>query len=283
MAKLSMGVIVALHEDIEAPLARVKQLGFTTCQIACWQPQLYTKEQCKRLRSAMAGGEVSVAALWTGYTGPLAWNLTEGPSTLGLVPETWRRDRIRDLKRGARFAADCGIKNIATHVGFIPENPADPQYKQTVRAVREVARYCEKLGIEFWFETGQETPVTLLRAIQDIGTPNLGINLDPANLILYGKANPVDALDVFGRHVRCVHAKDGLYPTDGRKLGKEVPLGKGKVDFPTLIAKLWKLGFRGSLIIEREISGPRQTRDIRRARKFLEKIIAALPRGRVTS
>jgi sugar phosphate isomerase/epimerase len=115
--------------------------------------------------------------------------------------------------------------------------------------------------------------VTLLRAIEDVAMDNLGINLDPANLILYGKGNPVDALDVIGKYVAGVHAKDGLYPSDGRALGCEVPLGEGKVNFPVLIPKLCRLGFRGALTIEREISGPQQVRDIRRGKKFLEGIV----------
>ena len=128
-------------------------------------------------------------------------------------------------------------------------------------------------GQYFLFETGQETPVTLLRTIEDIGTDNLGINLDPANLILYGKANPVDALDVFGKYVRDVHAKDGLYPTDGKHLGRETPLGEGKVDFPRLIAKLREVGYDGSLTIEREISGEQQLKDILRGKALLEELI----------
>ena len=128
---------------------------------------------------------------------------------------------------------------------------------------------CRGLGVEFWFETGQETPVTLLRTIEAVAADNLGVNLDTANLILYGKANPVDALDVFGRHVRGVHAKDGLYPTGGTELGKEVPLGQGKVNFPALIPKLKSLGYAGPLTIEREISGPQQFHDIKAGVEFL--------------
>ena len=123
------------------------------------------------------------------------------------------------------------------------------------------------------FETGQETPVALRRVIEAVGTGNLGINLDSANLILYGKANPVDALDVFGEFVRGIHAKDGFYPTDGQNLGEEVPIGQGKVDFPALIDRLKELGYSGALTIEREISGPEQIKDILEAKAFLEELI----------
>ncbi len=172
------------------------------------------------------------------------------------------------MKKGADFAHKLGFPSITTHAGFIPENMTDPLYPPLLEAIYEIASHCDKLGIEFWFETGQETPVVILRvieAMQKRGLNNLGINLDPANLLMYGKANPNDALDVFGQYVRGVHAKDGEYPTNGNKLGVEKPLGQGRVDFPTLIGKLKALNYAGALTIEREISGDQQIADIRQA------------------
>ena len=90
---------------------------------------------------------------------------------------------------------------------------------------------------------------------------------------MYGKGNPVDALDVFGKYVRDVHAKDGLYPTDGKNLGKETPLGEGKVNFPLLVKRLKDIGYDGALTIEREISGDKQIEDIMKAKKILEELI----------
>jgi sugar phosphate isomerase/epimerase len=101
---------------------------------------------------------------------------------------------------------------------------------------------------------------------------NLGINFDPANLIMYGKANPIDALDVIGKYINGVHAKDGEYPTDGYFLGVEKPLGQGKVDIGNFIKKLFKTGYNGPVTIEREISGDEQKRDILAANKLLHDI-----------
>jgi sugar phosphate isomerase/epimerase len=186
------------------------------------------------------------------------------------VPPEWRAERTEALKTAARFAARLGAPSITTHVGFIPPDPNDPNYTGTVEALREAASACRDHGIGFWFETGQETPITLLRTIEDIGLENLGINLDPANLLMYGNGNPVDALDVFGSYVRGVHAKDGEYPTNGRELGHEKPMGEGRVNFPVLVPKLKSMGFTGCLTIEREISGDQQIADIRRAMAILE-------------
>jgi sugar phosphate isomerase/epimerase len=122
-------------------------------------------------------------------------------------------------------------------------------------------------------ETGQETPITLLRAINDVGLDNMAVNMDMANLILYGKGEPVGALDVLGKHVRGVHAKDGLYPTDPYGLGQEVAIGKGQVRFPEAIAKLRQLSYSGPITIEREISGPGQEKDIRDSSRYLSVLI----------
>ena len=109
----------------------------------------------------------------------------------------------------------------------------------------------------------------MLRVIEDLGYDNVGVNLDPANLLMYGKANPVDALDIIGTYVRAVHAKDGEYPTNGRQLGVEKPLGEGRVNFPLLVSKLKSLGYTSALTFEQGIWKPDQVRDIRRAIKTL--------------
>ncbi len=113
----------------------------------------------------------------------------------------------------------------------------------------------------------------MLRLIKEVGTGNLGINLDPANLILYGKGNPIDALDVFGEYVRNIHAKDGMYPTDPMRLGHEVKVGEGKVRYPEFVKKLDDIGFEGEFIIEREISGEQQRRDIKETIGYLQNLI----------
>jgi sugar phosphate isomerase/epimerase len=212
--------------------------------------------------------------VWAGLSGPAVWNFTQGPATIGLVPDEHRRTRIAELKRAADFAALLEAPAIVTHLGFIPEDPNDGLYAALEDAVAEVAAHCESQGVAFWFETGQETPVTLLRLIEDLESDHVGINLDTANCVLYGKANPVDSLDVFGRYVRSLHAKDGFYPANGRELGREVALGQGKVDWPALWRGLKALGFEGDIIIEREIGGPEQVSDIRAAAAFLQSLTA---------
>src|SRR5438045_4962521 len=176
-------------------------------------------------------------------------------------------------RQASDFAKKCGIPAVQTHCGFLPENPNDPVYKETIEAIREVVSYCKQNGQNFRYETGQETPITLVRAIRDVGLDNQGVNFDVANLILYGKANPVDAVEIIGPYVQGVHAKDGLWPTDPKNLGKEVPIGQGKVDFPRVIRRLKEMNYQGAITIEREISGPQQMEDIRKEKVYLEKLI----------
>ena len=275
MAKLRIGVISSLGEGPRKVIEKAHGLGLTGTQLACWDPTLYTDEAAAETVAASKQFDVEVNTVWAGGGGSTAavWNFYEGPKTIGIVPRVDRPERIAGLKAGADFAKKIGVRSITTHVGFIPEDPNDDLYKEVVVSLKEVTSYCAGLGLEFWFETGQETPVTLLRTIQDVGADNMGINLDPANLILYGKANPVDALDVFGPYVRGIHAKDGLYPTDGQSLGKETPLGEGKVNFPRLMEGLRQHNFDGHLTIEREISGPQQIEDIKAGIKLLESLM----------
>jgi L-ribulose-5-phosphate 3-epimerase len=114
----------------------------------------------------------------------------------------------------------------------------------------------------------------LLRLIQDTGLDNVFVNMDLANLILYGKGNPVNAMDVLGKWVRGIHAKDSLLPTDPKKLGEQVIIGKGKVEFPTVLKQLKHVNYRGSMNIEREIGGDQQRKDILDSKIFLQNLIA---------
>ena len=268
-----IGVRVDLSEDIAARVAQVRAFGLDSFQLHNWHMELYTDGNAARVRAACAAEGVTISSLWAGWSGRRVWDLYEGPLTLGFLPEETRARRIADMKLAGDFAEKIGVKLIATHAGFIPEQPHEAGYRPMIEALREIAAYFGQRGQTLLFETGQETPVTLLRAFEDIGLANLGVNLDPANLLMYGKANPVDALDLIGRYVRDVHAKDGEYPVDGKHLGKEKKLGDGRVNFPALVAKLRSVGYDGTLTIEREITGSKQTRDIESAIALLRGLI----------
>ncbi len=273
---MQIGIMISYRagDDILAKFEQARSLGLEGCQLSIWDTATYTDEQAALILDAQAKTGLDITALWAGWSGPKEWNFTGGPATLGLVPPAYRGIRLEELLAASAFAPKIKVTDIITHVGFIPEDPADPDYNGTITALRHLAGVMQSRGQYFLFETGQETPVTILRAIEDIGTDNLGINFDMANLLLYGKANPVDALDVFGTYVRNVHCKDGEYPTDGKHLGREKALGQGRVNLPLIIKKLKELGYNGPLTIEREISGDEQIRDIKAARQLLLELLA---------
>ena len=267
---LRLGLILGIGRDPHDALAKVHDLGLPTCQVFVGEIDSLLSG---RLREALNKYQIEATSLVLGGPGREVWDFYEGPLTIGLVPRETREARIAHIKRASDFAKQCGIPAVQTHCGFIPENPNDPVYRETVTAIRDVAGYCKRNGQNLRYETGQETPITLVRTIQDVGLDNQGVNFDLANLILYGKANPVDAIELLGPYVQGIHAKDGLWPTNPRKLGEEVPIGKGKVDFPRIIARLKELNYRGAVTIEREISGPQQVEDVRAAKVYLEKLI----------
>ena len=270
---MKIGVLFKLESDVANEMKKIADMGLHSCQITCWDMDMLTPEKAEEVNAASKKYDVEVSTFWCGYRGERIWNFIDGPRTLGIVPADLRADRTEDLKRGSDFAKLIGATQMATHAGFLPECPTDPQYPGVIDALRQIAERCKANGQYFLFETGQETPVTLLRAIEDVGTGNLGINLDTANLILYGKAHPLDALEILGRYVMDVHVKDGCWPTDGWRLGRETPLGEGLVNFPLVMKKLKALGYDGALTIEREISGEKQTEDILRAKKLLENLM----------
>ncbi len=274
---MALGLIIQPASGAEAAIATVRQLGLTNCFLSL---DGYIGHFTPRLAQELKGllQKYSIVATCAEVVGPgrLVWDFLDGPSTIGLVPRETRAARIDALKQTSDFAKMLGIPRVQTHCGFIPENPRDPLYDEAVLAIREVAQQCASNGQDFLMETGQETPTTLVRALRDANQSNLGIGFDTANLILYGKANPVDAADIIGPHVKSVHAKDGVFPTDPMKLGEEVLIGTGRVDFAQVLAKLQKFGYTGAITIEREISGPQQVEDVKKEKNYLERVISQI-------
>lgn len=274
---MNVGIVIGhTAEGMEEKFKSAAEQNFHHCQLVSWNPALWTGENAGEIAGLREKYGVEITAFWCGWEGPTRWNFTEGPEMLGIVPVAFRARRLQNLLDGAAYARMLGVKDVVTHMGFIPENMTDQSYPGVLAAVAVLAQELKRHDQNLLFETGQETPVVLLRLFEAVGTGNLFVNLDPANLILYGKGNPVDALDVFGDYVRGVHAKDGLYPTNGRELGREVKVGEGKADFPALLRGLKAHGFDGSLTIEREISGEQQKKDIRETQAYLQDLIDAL-------
>ncbi len=272
---MAVGLMISPANGPEEVISRVNNLGMTNCFLSL---DGYIGKFTPQLADQIGGllDKYGITATSAEVVGPgrLVWDFVDGPSTIGLVPRASRAARLDALKQTSDFAKNLGITHVQTHCGFIPENPGDPLYEETVLAIREIAKHCAGNGQEFLMETGQETPTAMSRVLKDVDQPNLGVGLDTANLILYGKANPSDALDILGPHVKSIHAKDGKWPTDPMKLGEEVLIGAGVVDFTQVFTKLHKLGYTGAVTIERETSGPQQIEDVKQEKIYLERVIS---------
>ena len=269
---IKLGLIVNLSDKPEKTFQKVLRLGISTCQICCTAEDMVERLDPKKIRQAAEDTGIEINSFFLLFRGQV-FNRIDGSSTMGFIPEKYRKHRLDLAKKFSDSVRDMGIKNIISHVGFIPNDPNDSLYIGFLPVMREFANHCKYNGQIFCFETGQELPSVLKRTIEDVGTGNLWVNLDPANLLLYGMAHPLDAVEILGEYVWGMHAKDGLWPNRNDPLGKEVPLGEGEVCFNLLIPKLKKKGFGGVINIEREIHGSQQEVDILKAKGILESMI----------
>lgn len=274
---MALGLLIKPGRGIDETIGRVKELGFSNCFLSLDDfLGKYSPALAQQMIDVLGKNGVVATTVEVVKPDPLKWNFLEGPSTIGIVPRVTRAARVDALKQTSDFAKLLGVGRVQTHCGFIPEDPADPLYEETVLTIRDLVKHCAANGQDFLMETGQETPTTMLRAIKDVDHPHLGVGLDTANLILYGKANPVDAVDIIGPYVRAMHAKDGRWPTDPSKLGEEVVIGQGLVNFKLVFEKLKRLGYTGAITIERETSGPQQMQDVKQEKVYLERILAQI-------
>ncbi len=204
--------------------------------------------------------QFTLVTVFCAYNGEDYADIPTVERTVGFVPPSTRAEREARTLAVADFAAAIGVKSVACHAGFVPEDKANPIYIQVLELVRRVCDHCAKNGQSFVLETGQEPAAVLLDFFKDVNRPNLGINFDPANMILYGTGDPIEALGVLGKHVMSVHAKDGDWPPKNvpGALGTERPLGQGAVGMQRFVSKLKEIGFSGPLNVEREVESQQE-------------------------
>jgi hydroxypyruvate isomerase len=189
--------------------------------------------------------------------------------TGGFLPDDLWAVRRGLCLAGAKLAQQLGMKSIGTHVGFVP--PAgEAKYQTMISRVREIAQIFSQHGLDLLMETGQERADSLLAFLNDLATPNIHINFDPANMILYGAGDPIAAVRTLGRHIRHVHVKDATPSSKpGVDWGEEVPFGTGKVNPRAFLSVLHEVGYKDPLAIERE-AGENRVGDVRTAIEALK-------------
>ncbi len=226
-------------------------------------------------KAALGAEQFTLVTVFGAFVGESYADIPTVERTVGFIPPATRAEREARTLAISDFAAALGVSSIALHIGFVPEDAAHADYAAVRGMVRRVADHAAGHGQTFALETGQEPAQVLLKFLQDVNRANVRINFDPANMILYGTGDPIEALGVLGPQVISVHSKDGDWPpkdTPGA-LGTERPLGQGAVGIERFIAKLKEIGYRGTLNIEREIEDRQQRwRDIRTAVGLLERL-----------
>jgi sugar phosphate isomerase/epimerase len=221
---------------------------------------------------AFAKHNLTVVTVFPGYKGESYADVETVQKTVGFMPPATREEREKRTYEASDFAKAIGVSELATHIGYVPEDTSDPDYVAVRDMVRRVCDYCAKNGQTFALETGQEPGAVLKEFIEDVDRPNLRVNFDPANMILYGSGEPLPALELVKDWVETVHCKDGTWPKAKGTLGSETPLGKGDVGMDRFVAKLKEIGYKGPLTIEREILGEAQRADILEAIALLERL-----------
>ena len=275
MEKWPIGVFTSVDAGLGVKLEVAHELGVPTIQIHA--PHEYTRTQAHAdaFLKRLAGYNIKLTCVFAGFEGESYADIPTVSRTVGLVPPETRAARTKEFKEIADFANLLGCKVLGSHIGFVPHDRTLPLYEDVVAVAREVCDHCAKNGQALHLETGQETADDLLAFIQEVQRPNLFINFDPANMILYGTGEPIAALKKVGRYVRSIHCKDGKWAKNpGKEWGQEVPLGQGDVGMENYLRTLKEIGYDGPLTIEREIpqEPERQKAEISHAIKLLTEL-----------
>ena len=254
MEKWPIGVFTSIDAGLGVKLEVAHELGVPTIQLHAPAKATRTPENAEAFLRRLDELGIALTAVFGGFEGESYADIPTVAKTVGLVPPETRGERTIEMKEIADFAKMLQCDVVALHLGFVPHDRSEPLYQEVVEVTRELCGHCRGNGQRLHLETGQETADALLQFIEDVGEDNLFINFDPANMILYGTGDPIEALKKVGRYVRSVHCKDGKWAErPGEEWGMEVPLGEGDVGIETYLRTLLEIGYDGPLTIEREI------------------------------
>jgi L-ribulose-5-phosphate 3-epimerase len=250
------------------------RLGIDVVQIACGDPHHAAWDEGDRLPEAARAAGFRMTGAMLGfpgedYTTPQTIQHSGGFGNPATRPERlerfqWALDRTRAL----------GLSDLMLHAGFIPE-PGKPDRKPFLDTLARVADLAKAKGVTVAFETGQETADLLRLTLDELKCPNLKVNFDPANMLLYDKGDPLRAVEVLAPDIRSVHVKDANRPTTPGQWGEEVPLGQGQVNIARWVQTLQKVGYRGPLCIEREVGNQEERlADVAHGIRYLKECLA---------
>ena len=273
---MEIGVMFWAEPDAVRAIRQVQSVGVRCGQLGI-PPGLPLEGAAATWKAALESADFMLVTVFASYAGESYADIPAVQRTVGFIPSATRAEREARTYAISDFAAALGVGSIACHVGYVPEDTAHPDYVAVREMVRRVADYAGRNRQTFALETGQEPAGVLLDFLRDVGRPNLRINFDPANMILYGTGDPIEALGVLAPYVISVHCKDGDWPPKDSPgaLGVERTLGAGAVGMERFLAKLREIGYRGTLNIEREVEDQEQKwRDVKTAAGLLQALTA---------
>ncbi|HUE12852.1 MAG TPA: sugar phosphate isomerase/epimerase family protein [Planctomycetaceae bacterium] len=281
MEKWPIGVFTSIDAGLGVPLEVAQELGVPTVQIHSPHQHNRNPAAAEKFLKRCEKAGIRVTAVFGGFDGESYADIPATARTVGLVPESTRPGRLREMKEIADFARTLDCSTVALHIGFVPADRNGAAYRGLIDSTRDLLDHIAANGQHLNLETGQEAADHLLEFLTDVQRDNLFINFDPANMILYGTGDPIDALKKVGRFVRSVHCKDAKWAAPnvrGKEWGTEVPLGEGDVGMETYLRTLHGLGYHGPLTIEREIAHDpaRQKKDVGQAVRVLETLRAKI-------
>jgi sugar phosphate isomerase/epimerase len=249
-----IGVFTSVDAGLGVKLEVAQELGVPTIQIHAPHAHTRTQAQAEAFLQKLATANITLTCVFGGFEGESYADIPTVARTVGLVPPATRAARVQEMKEISDFAKILKCNTVALHLGFIPHDAHDALYQEVIAVTREICDHCRTNEQNLHLETGQETADGLLQFIHDVARDNLFVNFDPANMILYGTGEPIEALKKVGKYVRSVHCKDGKWAKNpGQEWGQEVPLGEGDVGMETYLRTLHEINYHGPLTIEREI------------------------------
>lgn len=276
MQKWAIGVFASVDAGLGVHLDVAKELGIHTVQVHTPHKESRNEAAAKAFLQRCKEADITITCLFGGFEGESYADIATTARTVGLVPEGTRAARAAEMKEISDFAKLLGCNTLGMHIGFVPERNS-PSYTSLIEVTRNLLDHVKANGQNMHLETGQETADHLLEFMHDVGRDNLFINFDPANMILYGTGDPIEALKKVGHLVRSIHCKDAKWAAPdqrGKGWGTEVALGDGDVGMETYLRTLQSVGYSGPLTIEREIAHDRerQKADIGQAVRLLESL-----------
>lgn len=257
-------------ETPEALVSQLREIGISRVQIAL-DPLRENPGVWGKTAELFAAEGIEIVSGMFGTIGEDYSSLDTIRETGGVVPDEHWEANWSNIQAVANIATRLGLKIVTFHAGFLPHKEIDPGFDKLLNRIMQIADVFDGSGIDLGFETGQETADTLRLFLEKLDRPSVGVNFDPANMLLYDKGDPIEALETLTPFLKQCHIKDATKTKKAGTWGAEVKVGTGEVDWPAFLTTLAKIDYEGDCCIEREADNQRVA-DIRAARQFITQL-----------